>query len=89
MPRIEMYATAACPYCVRARRLLQHKGVSWEQINVDQEPARRAEMEQRSRRHTVPQIFIDDRHIGGYDDMAALDERGELDSLLGLVSDAN
>jgi glutaredoxin 3 len=73
-----------CPYCVRAKSLLQAKGVEFEEIRVDLDQERLAEMMQRSNRRTVPQIFIDDYHVGGYDDMAALDAQGRLDPLLGL-----
>jgi glutaredoxin 3 len=79
-----IYTTMVCPYCIRARNLLRRKGIPFEEISVDHDQERMAEMQRRSRRYTVPQIFIDDRHIGGYDDMALLDERGELDPLLGL-----
>lgn len=82
MPRIIIYTTLMCPYCIRARRLLKRKGVAFEEIRVDFDPEQMQIMRERSRRHTVPQIFIDDRHIGGYDDMALLDRRGELDALL-------
>lgn len=84
MPQVTIYSTAICPYCSRARSLLKRKGVHFEEIAVDHDPEQMAIMVERSRRHTVPQIFIDDRHIGGYDDMALLDDRGELDPLLGL-----
>lgn len=82
MVKIEMYSTAACPYCVRARRLLNKKGVEFTEIRIDEDPAREAEMIQRSERFTVPQIFIGERHIGGYDDMAELDMDDALDPLL-------
>ena len=82
MPTIEMYTTGMCPYCVRAKMLLQNKGMEWKEIRVDVDRERLAEMMQRSERRTVPQIFIDDFHVGGFDDMAALDARGELDPLL-------
>ena len=83
MPRISMYCTAVCPYCVAAERLLKSKGVSEiDKIRVDLQPARRAEMMERTDRRTVPQIFIDDRHVGGFDDLAALDAAGELAPLL-------
>lgn len=82
MPDVTLYATKTCPYCVRARRLLDRKGVAYQEIAVDLDPRQMAEMVERSRRHTVPQIFIGDRHIGGYDDMALLDACGELDPLL-------
>jgi glutaredoxin 3 len=78
-----MYASGVCPYCVMAERLLRAKGVAdIEKVRVDIEPARRAEMMQRTGRRTVPQIFIGDRHVGGYDDLAALDHAGALDPLL-------
>ncbi len=78
-----MYASGACPYCVMAERLLRAKGVAdIEKVRVDIEPARRAEMMQRTGRRTVPQIYIGDRHVGGYDDLAALDRAGQLDPLL-------
>ncbi|CAK0762568.1 glutaredoxin 3 [Gammaproteobacteria bacterium] len=85
MPEVIMYATATCPYCERARRLLKRKGVGYIEIRVDQDPLRWAEMEARSGRSTVPQIFIGDHHVGGYDDTAALDAQGDLDLLLGLA----
>ncbi|MEO8007116.1 MAG: glutaredoxin 3 [Betaproteobacteria bacterium] len=83
MPRISMYCTAVCPYCVAAERLLNSKGVrEIDKIRVDLQPARRAEMMERTDRRTVPQIFIDDRYVGGFDDLAALDAAGELAPLL-------
>lgn len=85
MPKIEIYSTAMCPYCVRAKMLLQNKGVTWEEIRIDLDQSRMMEMLERSQRRTVPQIFIDDHHVGGFDDMAALDARGELDPLLKLA----
>jgi glutaredoxin 3 len=82
-----MYTTAACPYCQRAERLFGAKGVvAIERIRVDLQPERRAEMREKSGRRTVPQIWIDDRHIGGYDDLAALDRAGGLDPLLGIAA---
>jgi len=84
MPEVIIYATATCPYCQRARLLLQRKGVSYTEILVEA-PERWAEMEARSGRATVPQIFIGDYHVGGYDDTAALDAEGKLDPMLGLV----
>lgn len=87
MAKIEMYATASCPYCVRARRLLERKGVRYDEYLVDADPSLRPTMVSRANgRTSVPQIFIDERHIGGYDDMAALDLDGNLDPLLGLNS---
>ena len=79
---IVMYATTSCPYCVAARGLLKSKGVQWTEVPVDIQKENRAEMMQRSGRHTVPQIFIGDRHVGGFDDISLLDRRGELDALL-------
>ncbi len=84
MAQIEMYSTATCPYCVRAKNLLIKKGVEFIEINVDNEVGRRSEMEQRAQRSSVPQIFIDDFHVGGFDDMVELDMDGELDRRLGL-----
>jgi len=78
-----MYLTAACPYCQAAERLLAQKGVAdVERVRVDLEPARRAEMRERSGRHTVPQIWIGGRHVGGCDELYALEGAGELDALL-------
>lgn len=84
MPQVVMYTTKYCPYCMWARRLLNAKDVEYEDIRIDQHPERRHEMEQRSGRTSVPQIFIDDFHVGGYDDMAAMDKAGELNPKLGL-----
>jgi thioredoxin reductase (NADPH) len=83
MPAIVMYTKKVCPYCTMAKRLLTEKGQTWTEIDVETEPGRREEMIQRTGLRTVPQIFIGDRHVGGYDDMAALEARGELDPLLG------
>ncbi|MFO1352779.1 MAG: glutaredoxin 3 [Gammaproteobacteria bacterium] len=82
MPDIVIYASATCPYCRWARALLDKKGAHYTVIDVDHDPRVREEMRQRSRRHTVPQIFIGERHIGGFDDLSALDRAGELDPLL-------
>ncbi len=82
MPRVQVYATGWCPYCSRALQLLESKGAKIEQIDVEARPGARAEMIARSGRHTVPQIFINQTHIGGCDDLIALDERGGLDPLL-------
>lgn len=83
MPQILMYTTATCPYCINAERLLNSKGVTAiEKVRVDLEPQRRVEMMERTGRRTVPQIYIGDRHIGGFDDLRALDQAGGLDPLL-------
>jgi len=81
---VTMYTTGWCPYCARARALLQTKGISWTEVDLESEPARRAEMVERSGgRRTVPQIFINDHHVGGADDLSALEAEGRLDALLG------
>jgi len=83
-PAITMYSTGWCPYCDRARALLQRKSVAVQEYKIDEDDTQRAAMLQRSGgRRTVPQIFIGDRHVGGYDDLYALDKTGELDKLLG------
>jgi glutaredoxin 3 len=83
MASVVMYASAICPYCVQAERLLAAKGVTGiTKIRVDEDPARRDEMIARTGRRTVPQIFIGDTHVGGYDDLAALDRSGGLGPLL-------
>lgn len=83
MAKIEMYTTQVCPYCVRAKNLLKSKGATWEEINLSQNPDRRDEMLARANgMRTVPQIFINDQHIGGSDDLYALDRAGGLDPLL-------
>ena len=80
---ITMYATGYCPYCIHAERLLRQKGVgAIDKIRIDEHPERRAEMMTRTGRRTVPQIYIGERHVGGYDDLVALDRAGELDPLL-------
>ncbi|MDR4650824.1 MAG: glutaredoxin 3 [Nitrosomonas sp.] len=83
MTRIIMYTTGFCPYCKMAENLLRSKGVTdIEMIRVDLDPEQRADMMGKTGRRTVPQIYIGDRHIGGYDDLARLDHQGELSSLL-------
>jgi len=86
MAKVEMYTTGWCPYCAQARAVLTRKGVAFAEINLDEEPGRRAEMIERAHGGwTVPQIFIDDEHIGGCDDMVALDRKGLLDPKLGIA----
>lgn len=83
MAKVRMYATAVCPFCVRAETLLKSKGVTEiEKIRVDLDPAQREEMMKRTGRRTVPQIYIGDTHVGGFDELAALDHAGKLDPLL-------
>ena len=81
--RVLMYTTAVCPYCVRAKQLLAARGVTQiEEVRVDLDPERRDEMMQKTQRRTVPQIFIGETHVGGCDDLHALDKEGKLLSLL-------
>ena len=83
MAVVEIYTTAYCPYCVRAKALLEHKGAEFTEIKVDGDMQLREQMTQRANGgYTVPQIFIDQKHIGGCDDMMALEARGQLDALL-------
>jgi glutaredoxin 3 len=82
-PVIVMYTTNWCPYCERARRLLKSKGVNFEEVDVESAAEKRAEMQARSGRRSVPQIFIGEHHVGGSDDLAALEDAGKLDALLG------
>jgi glutaredoxin 3 len=82
MARIDIYTKPYCPYCERAKALLDSKGVAFNEIVAANDPALRAEMNERSGRFTYPQIFIGDSHIGGCDDLVALDARGGLDPLL-------
>lgn len=84
MSKIEVYSTAVCPYCVAAKNLLKSKGLEWSEVRVDTDPAQREAMLARSGgRRTVPQIFINDQHVGGYDDLVAADRNGRLGELLG------
>ncbi len=80
---IRLYSTRFCPYCIRAKQLLDAKGVDYEDTGVDGRPDLRQQMIAESGRHTVPQIWIGERHVGGFDDLWQLEQRGELDSLLG------
>lgn len=83
MAKVSMYSTGVCPYCQMAERLLRSKGVTEiEKIRVDLDPARRQEMMEKTGRRTVPQIYIGTTHVGGYDDLAALDQAGGLEKLL-------
>lgn len=82
MSQVTVYTTQHCPYCLSAKSLLARKGVTAIEVDVETSPQRLAKMLQRSQRRTVPQIFIGDRHVGGFDDLASLDRKGELDALL-------
>ena len=80
---VKVYSGRLCTYCMAAKRLLDKKGIEYEEIMVDSDPALRTEMERLSQRQTVPQIFIGEHHVGGYDDLAELHREGKLDELLG------
>ena len=82
MPEVTLYSTRFCPYCIRAKQLLKSKGVDFNEIAIDSDPKQRDIMEQRSGRTSVPQIFIDDFHVGGCDDLYELEAAGELDGKL-------
>ena len=83
MPKITLYLTGVCPFCHQAERLLKSKGVTEiDKIRIDLDPVKRAEMMTKTGRRTVPQIYIGERHVGGFDDLAALDKAGELAALL-------
>ncbi len=82
MARVTVYGNANCAYCGAARMLLKQKGVDWDDVAVHIDADKRQEMEQRSGRTSVPQIFIGERHVGGFDELCALDKSGELDKLL-------
>ncbi|MFC5525192.1 glutaredoxin 3 [Rhodanobacter ginsengisoli] len=87
MPKIEVYSTAVCPYCVAAKNLLKSKGLEWVEVRIDTDPAQRDSMLTRSGgRRSVPQIFVNDRHVGGYDDLVAADRSGKLTELLELAA---
>ena len=79
---VTVYSTTICPYCVRAKQLLTQKGVQYDDINLDRSPELRTEVMQRSGRRTVPQIWVGDTHVGGFDELWALDRAGKLDPLL-------
>ncbi len=83
MPPITIYTTGYCPYCVRAKELLKRKGASYQEINAEDDAVRDAMIARAGGRRTVPQIFIGDTHVGGFDDLSALDKAGKLDAMLG------
>ena len=82
MSEIQIYTTNICPYCMMAKRLLDKKGVSYTEINVEAKPGLREEMMLKTKRRTVPQIYIGDFHVGGFDELYALDQQNKLDDLL-------
>jgi glutaredoxin 3 len=85
MPKIELYSTAVCPYCVSAKNLLKAKGLEWTDLRIDTDPVQRDTMLARSGgRRSVPQIFVNDQHVGGFDDLVAADRSGKLTQLLAL-----
>ena len=81
-PAITIYTTAICPYCVAAKNFLKSKGQSWQEVRIDLDPGERDKMISKARRTSVPQIFIGETHVGGYDDMIALHRAGKLEPLL-------
>jgi len=84
MPDIQMYTTAVCPFCIAAKNLFKSRGLEWQEIRIDTDPERMREMLDRSSgRRTVPQIFINDIHVGGFDDLAAADRSGRLAEIIG------
>ncbi len=85
MPVILIYTSAICPYCIMAKRLLDKKGATYQEFNVDTKPELRQEMIQRTKRRTVPQIYINDLHVGGFDELHAMETRKELDQLLATI----
>ena len=86
MPEILIYSSTICPYCIMAKRLLDKKGVTYTEINVDRESGQREIMMQRTKRRTVPQIYIGDYHVGGFDDLHHLDQQHKLDDLLKITN---
>ena len=82
MKAVRMYTTGVCPFCTMAKRLLQQKGVAVEEVRVDSDTAQRDEMMRITGRRTVPQIFVGETHVGGYDDLSAMERSGKLDPLL-------
>ena len=82
MPNVTVYSTNYCPYCMRAKDLLKRKGAAYTEVNVENDEEREAMIKRAGGRRTVPQIFIGDQHVGGYDELAALDKAGKLDPLL-------
>jgi glutaredoxin 3 len=82
MNTVIIYTTDRCPYCIMAKRLLERKGAQYTEINVESQPGLRQELIDKTQRRTVPQIFIGDRHVGGFDDLQALEQKRELDALL-------
>ncbi|MEF3075308.1 glutaredoxin 3 [Methylobacter sp. Wu1] len=82
MPEILIYTSTFCPYCVMAKRLLDKKGVRYTELNVDKQPGLREEMMRKTQRRTVPQIYIGDYHVGGFDDLYTLEQQKKLDALL-------
>jgi glutaredoxin 3 len=83
MPKVEIYSSANCAYCMAAKNFLKQKGLDYSEIRIDTDPAQREQMIARTQRRTVPQIFIDGNHVGGYDDLVAADRDGRLAKMIG------
>ena len=83
MANVKLYSADWCPFCIRAKKLLESKGIEFEEINVDETPGLREEIVQKTGHKTIPQIFINDEFIGGFTELSALNEKGDLDSLVG------
>jgi len=83
VPKVEIYTSAVCAYCVAAKTFIKQKGLDYAEVRIDVDPSKRDEMIARTQRRTVPQIFIDGHHVGGYDDLVAADRSGELAKLIG------
>lgn len=86
MPKVEIYTSAACAYCVAAKNLLKSKGLNYAEWRIDTDPSRLQEMLSRARRRSVPQIFIGEHHVGGYEELVAADRSGELSQWIGSVA---
>ena len=86
MPKVEIYTSATCAYCVAAKTFLKQKGFDYQEVRIDTDPTKLREMLDRSQRRTVPQIFINGQHVGGYDDLVAADRSGELTKLAGAAA---
>lgn len=86
---VTIYSTAICPYCVAAKNFLRSRGVGWREVRIDMDPAERQRMVERTRRSSVPQIFVGETHVGGYDDMMALHRAGKLEPLLAAAGAAS
>lgn len=82
MAKVTLYSSRFCPYCTHARRLLEAKGIAYDDLRIDQDPDLQIQLESKSQRRSVPQIFIGDYHVGGFEELCQLDKSGKLDALL-------